>query len=110
MEKPSFSPPMLERLRCGVIITGAFREWVEKWKAREGAANFGLVPELSYVRCREGERAGQSWVSLIWQPLGWAKEHEIFEIGSVRVYLQRQTRLALKDRCLDIKDDRIVVI
>jgi hypothetical protein len=107
---PRFLRFMLERLRCGVIITGAFKEWLEEWKAREGAANFGLIPELSYVRCKEGERAGQSWVSLIWQPLGGAKPHEIFEIGSTRVYFQRQTRQALKDRCLDIKDGRIVVI
>jgi hypothetical protein len=101
---------MLERLRCGVIITDAFKEWLAAWKAREAGANFGLVPELSYVRCREGERAGQAWVSLIWQPLGGAKPHEIFEIGDVRVHLPKQTRQALKDRCLDIKEDRIVVI
>jgi hypothetical protein len=101
---------MLERLRCGVIITDAFKSWLAEWRDRESAANFGLIPELSYVRCREGERAGQSWVSLIWQPLGGAKEHEIFEMGSVKVHLQRQTRQALKDRCLDIKDDRILVI
>jgi hypothetical protein len=107
---PLFSPFMLERLRCGVIITDAFKEWVEAWQAREGGANFGLVPELSYVRCREGERAGQSWVSLIWQPLGGSKEHDFFEIGRVRVRLPKQTRHALRDRCLDIKEDRIVVI
>src|SRR6188508_603981 len=101
---------MLERLRCGVIITDAFKDWLAGWKAREEAANFGLIPELTYVRCREGQRAGQSWVSLIWQPLGGAKEHEIFEIGSVRVYLPRQTRQGLKDRCLDVCDGRIVVV
>lgn len=101
---------MLERLRCGIIITDAFVAWLEAWKAREAAANFGLIAELSYVRCLEGERAGQSWVSLIWRPLDGVAEHEIFEIGGARVYFARQTRRALRDRCLDIRGDRIVVV
>jgi hypothetical protein len=101
---------MLERLRCGVIVTAAFIEWMKAWKAREGAANFGLIAELSYVRCKEGERAGQSWVSLVWRPLDGIKEHELFEVGTVKLYFPKQTRLALRDRCLDIQSDRIVVI
>ena len=101
---------MLERLRCGIIITGAFIDWLEAWKTREAHANFGLIAELDYVSCREGERAGQSWVSLIWRPLNGVREHEIFVIGAVRVFLGRQTRRALRDRCLDIRDDRIIVV
>ena len=104
-----FPPTMLERLRCGIIVTDAFVGWLEAWKTREEEANFGLIPELSYVRCREGERAGQSWVSLIWRPLQGVEEHELFAIGGVRVFFARQTRSALRDRCLDIHEDRIVV-
>jgi len=101
---------MLERLHCGIIFTGAFRDWLQVWQTRSVAENFGLIPELSYVHCSEGARAGQSWISLIWRPLEGVKDHEIFLIGSVRIFLSRQTRSALRERCLDIHDDQIVVI
>jgi hypothetical protein len=101
---------MLERLRCGVIYTAAFRDWLGEWRAREAAANFGLIPELTYVRIVEGERAGQSWVSLIWRPLQGIKEHEIFAIGSVKIYLGSQTRRALKERCLDLRHGAVTVV
>jgi hypothetical protein len=100
---------MLERLRCGIIITDAFVEWIEEWRKREGSENFGLIAELSFVRCGEGERAGESWVSLIWRPLEGVEEHEIYRIGTVRVFFARQTRRALLDRCLDIHENRIMV-
>ena len=101
---------MLERLRCGIIVTDAFASWLEAWKAAEAEANFGLIPELSYVRCGEGSRAGESWVSLIWRPLQGVEEHEIFLVGGVRVFFARQTRRALRDRCLDIHEEKIVVL
>lgn len=101
---------MLERLRCGIIVTSAFIEWLEAWKQREAAANFGLIPELNFVVCKEGVRAGQSWVSLVWRPLEGVGEHEIHKVGTVPVFFPRQTRSALRERCLDIHNDRIVVI
>lgn len=101
---------MLTRLRCGIIVTDAFVAWLEAWREREAAAHFGLVPEISYVRCREGERAGQSWVSVIWRALDGVQEHEIYEVGSVRVFFARQTRVALRERCLDVREGAVVVI
>lgn len=101
---------MLERLRCGIIVTETFIQWLKAWKTREGGANFGLIAELNYVKCREGERAGQSWVSLVWRPLDGVKPHELFEVGTVRLFFPKQTRQALKERCLDIREDRIIVI
>lgn len=101
---------MLERLRCGIIVTSAFIEWLETWKAREGAGNFGLIPELGFVQCKEGPRAGQSWVSLIWRPLDGIAEYEVHAVGTVQVFFPRQTRAALRERCLDIRGDRIVVV
>lgn len=91
----------LERLRCGVITTGAFRDFLKVWHEDTAGGNFGLVPQLDYVRCASGERAGQSWISLIWQPLKGIKAHEIFEIEGIKVYLPKNTRTALKERCLD---------
>ena len=101
---------MLHRLPCGIILTDAFIVWLQAWKGREAAAHFGLIPELNYVRCREGERSGQSWLSLIWSPLDAVKAHEIFDIGGVRVFIPRQSRIALRERCVDLKDGAPVVI
>lgn len=101
---------MLERLRCGVITTGAFRAYLAQWHEDTEGGNFGLVPQLDYVRFATGERAGQAYVSLLWQPLNKMKPHEIFEIGGVKVFLSKSTRTALKERCLDVKGNGIVVI
>ena len=106
----AFVRTMLERLRCGIIVTSAFIEWLEAWKTREAGANFGLIPELGFVQCKEGARAGQSWVSLVWRPLDGVAEHEIHAVGAVRVFFPKQTRAALRERCLDIIHDRIVVV
>lgn len=105
----AFLEAMLERLRCGIIVTSAFIEWLEAWKHREAAANLGLIPELSFVVCKEGARAGQSWVSVVWRPLEGIEEHEIHAVGAVKIFFPRQTRSALRDRCLDVKDGGIIV-
>lgn len=99
----------LERLHCGVITTGVFREFLKAWHEDTAGGNFGLVPQLEYVRCATGERAGQSWISLIWQPLKGVRAHEIFELDGVKVYLPKNTRTALKDRCLDVENGTIAV-
>ena len=100
----------LERMRCGVITTAAFREWLSLWHAREAAHNFGFVAQLAYVRCREGTLAGQAWVTVMWSPLKGMGEHEIYPIaGKVKIYLNKATRTALRDRCLDIRDGAIIV-
>lgn len=101
---------MLERLRCGVIVTDAFKDWLASWLQREGPAAPGFLPELSYVRCAEGERAGQSWASLVWRPRKGLEDHEIFAVGPFSLHLSSQTRKALRERCLDIRAGQIAVI
>ena len=100
---------MLERLRCGVITTAAFRAYLAKWHEETEGGNFGLIPQLDYVRFATGERAGQAYASLLWQPINKLKPHEIFEIGSVKVYLSKATRTALREHCLDEKGGAILV-
>ncbi len=102
-------PAMLERLRCGVITTGAFRAYLAQWHEETEGGNFGLIPQLDYVRFATGERAGQAYASLLWQPINKMKPHEIFEIGRIKVYLSKSTRTALKEHCLDMKDGAIFV-
>lgn len=100
---------MLERLRCGVITTGAFRAYLAQWHEDTEGANFGLIPQLDYVRFASGERAGQAYVSLLWQPVNKMKPHEIFEIGGIKVFMSKATRTALKEHCLDAKGGAIFV-
>ena len=95
---------MLERLRCGVITTEAFRAHLVHWHEETEGGNFGLIPQLDYVRFATGARAGQAWASLLWQPINKLKPHEIFEISGVKVYLSKATRTALKEHCLDVKN------
>ncbi len=100
---------MLERLRCGVITTAAFRAYLAQWHQETEGGNFGLMPQLDYVRFATGDRAGQAYVSLLWQPINNMKPHEIFEIGPIKVFLSKATRTALKEHCLDVRDGGIVV-
>lgn len=100
---------MLERLHCGVITTGAFRAHLAKWHEETEGGNFGLIPELDYVRFATGGRAGQAYVSLLWQPTTKMKPHEIFEIGGIKLFLSKATRTALKEHCLDVLDGAIFV-
>lgn len=100
---------MLERLRCGVITTGAFRAHLVRWHEETTDDNFGLIPQLDYVRFATGERAGQAYASLLWQPINKIKPHEIFELGGVKVFLSKATRTALKEHCLDAKNGVIFV-
>lgn len=100
---------MLERLRCGVITTALFREWLAEWYSETGGTNFGLVPQLDYVRFASGDRAGEEYISILWQPPGRIQAHEIFEIGGVRVYLPKATRTALRERCLDVRNGSVIV-
>ena len=102
-------PCMLERLRCGVITTAAFRDYLARWHEETEGGNFGLIPQLDYVRFATGDRAGEAYASLLWQPLNRVKPHEIFEIGGIKVYLSKPTRTALKEHCLDVKDGAILV-
>ncbi len=100
----------LERLRCGVIFTGAFQDHLEAWWRSGAEENFGLVPELDYVRCASGARAGQSWITLVWRPLKGVRAHEIYQVGKVKLHLSKGARTALKERCLDAREGRVVVV
>ena len=100
---------MLERLHCGVITTGAFRTHLTHWHEETEGGNFGLIAQLDYVRFASGERAGQAYASLLWQPVNKMKPHEIFEIAGIKVYLSKATRTALKEHCLDARNGAIFV-
>jgi hypothetical protein len=100
---------MLERLRCGIITTGAFRAHLALWHEETEGGNFGLIPQLDYVRFATGARAGEAYASLLWQPINQMKPHEIFDIGGIKVYFSKATRTALKEHCLDAKNGAILV-
>lgn len=91
----------MERLRCGVVVTGRFIAFVEALVAAEAANHPGAVLCVEYLRCREGARAGEAWLEWFWVRREGLSEAAIFRIGRAEVYLSPQTQQGLKWRYLD---------
>ncbi len=101
---------MMDRLRCGVIYTDAFSALLTGWWAAEPAAHAERVPSLEFVRCGEGERAGECWVALTWMLVKKLPEHERFTIGGVPLHLSKQSQKGLQHRCLDAREGKLMVV
>ena len=101
---------MMDRLRCGVIVTKEFSTFLHDWCRSESVQSSERVPSLEFVHCREGPRAGESWATLSWVPSAKIPEHDCFLVGEVRLHLSKQSQRGLKWRCLDAKEGKLVVI
>jgi hypothetical protein len=99
----------MERLRCGVIVMGSFRQHLEGFHAAGAAANPGSLPCIDYVRCREGKQAGSAFWNLRWYCRADVKEFEIFRIGKVEVYIPKSARFGLKDRYIKCVNGKVFV-
>jgi hypothetical protein len=100
----------MDRLRCGVIVTTEFTTFLKEWWSQDAAQQKERVPSLDFVHCKEGPRAGESWVTLTWIPTKKLPEHECFEVGGVPLHLPKQSQRGLKWRCLDAREGKLVVI
>lgn len=97
----------MERLRCGVIFTGAFIDYLRGRCATEAEA--GTVPEIHYLHCVEGENRGKSWWNLTWSSRSRFAESELFHLRGLEVALSRQTQKALRWKYIDCKDGQVTV-
>lgn len=98
------------RLRCGVILTDDFLDWLRDWTAREGTSHQGRVLALEYVRCHDGPRAGQAWLEWLWVRRAGLSDHCLFRVDGVAtdagkpafldLYLSPQTQKGLRWRHL----------
>jgi len=96
-----------ERLRCGVIFTNRFIDYLIGRCAAE--AKPGHVAEINYVHCIEGELKGDSWWSLTWAALPRFTPAELFNVQGLEIALSKQTQKALKWKYIDFKDGKVLV-
>ncbi len=100
---------VLHRLLTGLIYSQAFADYLGARHSDEHIGHPGEVMHLDYVRCAQGELAGQAWWQLTWMS-GWQapKEHR-HAIGEVEVYIHRQAMRGLKNRLLHFDGSHVVV-
>ena len=96
----------MERLRCGVIFTDSFLAYLRD-ESQKTPDDSVLV--INYVHCADGPREGESWWSLVREPVDRFEPRDLFEASGVRVALSRQTQMALKWKYVDYKDGQVKV-
>jgi hypothetical protein len=96
----------MHRLRCGVIYTNAFAEYLSQMSQSAVSLVKHRVLALEYLRSAEGKGA---WWNIGWVPEARAPEDCRFTIGETPVCLSRQSQRGLKNRCLDWRDGQVVV-
>ncbi len=97
------------RLRCGVILTRAFLDFLSEMWTREAPAHPRCVVVIDYVRCKDGPRAGQAWLECFWFAKAALSEHCVFTVAGAELYLSPQSQAGLKWRYLDAADGRLRV-
>jgi hypothetical protein len=97
---------LMHKLRCGVIYTNAFAEYLARLSRSAVSAVRDRVLSLEYLRSAEGRGA---WWNIDWVPQSRAPEECRFIIGETPVCLSRQSQRGLKNRCLDWRDGQVVV-
>lgn len=99
----------MHRLRCGVIYTNAFADYLSRLPPPVGQSPSqtpSRVLALDYVSTGKGKAA---WWQMDWLPAHQAEETNRFKIGDVLVFLSKQCQRGLKHRCLDWRDGQVVV-
>lgn len=99
----------MDRLRCGVIYTNAFAEYLQNWWALEPRHHNSSIPSLEYFSCKEGPRKGEQWMTISWILKNGLEEHTLFTLGQVPLHLGKSAQRALKTKCLDIFHGSVVV-
>lgn len=100
---------VLHRLRAGLIYSQAFADFLEKKYAEEHREHPGELPHLDYVRCAQGELAGQSWLQIEWVSGLQAPTADRHTIGSVEVFIHRQAMRGLKNQMLHFDGQKVIV-
>jgi hypothetical protein len=100
---------VLHRLRTGLIYSQAFADYLQEKHREEHFAHPGEVLHLDYVRCGQGELAGQSWCQLEWLTGAQAPTEHRHTIGGVEVFIHRQAMRGLKNRMLHFDGQNVIV-
>ena len=96
------------RLRCGTILLDNFLAHLAE-HALEHPDAAERVVTLEYVKCIEGERAGQQWARLGSTYRRGLPEDCLFEIDGLTLCMSPQTQQGLRDKWIDHRDGELVV-
>jgi len=99
----------LHRHPSGLYYSRQFADYLRSKQAEEEARHPGENPLPEYVRCREGEQAGASWLRLAWVSLFSKMAEQCLDIEAIRIALHRQTQRGLKNRLLHYADGQVLV-
>jgi len=103
-------PLTLNKLRCGVIYTDDFSDYLARVSAEQVDDNPYRILTLEYIRCASGTLKGKAWWQLHWTPSDAAPEYRCFRMGSTDVYIPRAVQHGLRERCLSFENGRVIVI
>ncbi len=103
-------PLTLSKLRCGIIYTDDFCDYLACIHAVQAEDQPQRVLTLDYIRCASGTLRGKAWWQLLWVPEDSAPEHRCFRMGGIRVHIPKSVQHGLRERCLDYQDGRVVVL
>lgn len=103
-------PLVLSKLPCGVIYTDAFCGHLTKLHEKQCDDHPQQILTLEYVRCASGPLKGKAWWQILWVPERAVPDYRCFRLGPIRVHIPKSVQHGLRERCLDYRDGRVIVI
>jgi hypothetical protein len=101
---------ILNKLRCGVIYTDDFSDYLAGVHAEQAEDNPYRILTLEYLRCASGTLKGKAWWQLLWIPVDAAPDYRCFHMGGTPVHIPRAAQHGLRERCLSYENGRVIVI
>lgn len=101
---------LLSKLSCGIIYTDAFQQYLEEFHSLHAPHHPGKIATFEYVRIATGDQKGKAWWQLIWTPILTAPDYRRHRIGNVEVHIPKQAQHGLRERCLDYRDGKVIVL
>lgn len=103
-------PAVLSKLPCGIIYTSAFEKYLAAISAEQANDYPQQMLTLEYIRCASGSLKGKAWWQITWVPLKTVPEYRQHRIGSIMVHIPKSTQHGLRERCLDYREGKVIVI
>ena len=99
----------MQRLRYGVILLDGFIDHLAECAVSRAGGDGTHVSSLEYVRCVEGEQAGEEWTQLGSINRGNLSAECLFEVDGAMLFMSRQTQKGLRDKWVDYREGKLVV-
>lgn len=99
----------IHRHPSGFYYSQPFADFLQARQLSEGPAHPGDILALDYLRCREGNQAGQAWWQLDWISLRTVPEQSRYVLGETPIAFSRQTLRGLAGHMLHHMDGQVLV-